>query len=195
MTVPHATEPEPAGTTDQRAASPPHRRVPEPETRAETAEGLEHPGSSLDIERLLQLDLATLDGEPRRGRDVVTQRTVLILIDAVRAGPARSAAEVAWVRERLDPDIDLVLILPAGALGPAPAMPLAANTRIYLDVQGNFRRLVSPTGRRIAVLAGPDSGRVTRVRSDSPIFAVRRAPSSAHERGADSTIDLGDVYF
>ena len=195
MTSPDATEPEPSEAGARRLLSPLHGRVPAPGAHPETVDGLEHSGSSLALEILLEFHLTTLGGELRRGRDVVTQRTVLILIDAIGAAPERSAAEVAWVRERLDPDIDLVLIWPADALIPTPAMPVAANARIYRDVQGDVCRLVSPTGKRIAVLADPNSGQVRRVRSDSPIFAVRRAPSGANERGADSTIDLGDVYF
>jgi len=165
-----------------------------PQPRFAAVTGLSGSGATMELARLLAVPLMTIDGLPRVGRDVVTQRTVLILIDAYRAIPERSAAEVGWVQERLESGIDLVLIWPGRALEHAMAMPVSSETRMYLDVQGAFRRLVSPTGRRVAVLADPESGELELVTGDSPVFSVRRSPSSSDDRGSDGAIDLGDVY-
>jgi len=148
----------------------------------------------MDLDRLFAVPLTTLDGQVEVGREIVVRRTVLILVDAYRAKPERTAAEVGWVQERLDSGIHLVLVWPARALQHALAMPVSAETRMYLDVQGAFRRLVSPTGKRVAVLADPESGALERVTGDSPIFSVRGNPHDTGERGTDGAIDLGDVY-
>lgn len=169
-------------------------RALEPDGRLAAESGFAGLAPSVDLALLLAVPLTTLEGDPRFGRDIVVQRTLLILIDAHRARPERSAAEIAWVQERLEPGIDLVLIWPGRALRRALAMPVAADTRMYLDVQGAVRRLVSPSGKRVAVVADPASGELAKVRGDSPIFAVRRGPGGTDERGGDGTIDLGDVY-
>ncbi|MBA2468750.1 MAG: hypothetical protein H0V37_05045 [Chloroflexia bacterium] len=147
----------------------------------------------LEFARLLAVPLATLDGEPRTGRDIITGPTVLYLIDAYRAKPERTAAEVGWLRERLRPSIDLVLVCPRRALDQADAIRSKNDTQIYLDTQGQFRRLVSPGGKRVTLLVEPESAIIERLSATSPIFAVHGGPDGADRHGADHTIDLSDV--
>ena len=76
------------------------RTIPRKVRRAVSA-GLEGRAYGMDLERIAKVSLTTLDGHPRSGGDVVRQRTVVMLVDAYRARPDRSAAEIAWVQERL----------------------------------------------------------------------------------------------
>ncbi len=159
--------------------------------------GLDRPDameSTVDLTRLLAVSFTTLDGEHRSGLDVIAQKTVLILIDAYRAKPERSAAEIGWVRERIDPAVDLVLIWPSRISRQARMFPGLHGVRMYLDSRGEFRRLVSPTGKRIALLIDPDTGSIERLSGASPIFAIGRGNQGAENRGVDRMIDLGDVY-
>lgn len=148
----------------------------------------------MELARLLAVPLTTLDGERRTAFDIIAKRSVLILIDAYRAKPERSAAEVGWVQERLTSDIDLVLIWPRRALPQAQTFPARGSTRMYLDSAGELRRLVSPSGKRVALLVEPESGAVERLSGTNPIFAVCRDDDGSDDRGGDRTIDLGDVH-
>jgi len=143
----------------------------------------------MELSRLLAVPLSTLDGEHLTGAAVVVQRSLLMLIDAYRINPERSAAEIGWVQERLDPAIDLILIWPVRAVNQARSFRARNGTRMFLDASGEFRRLVSPSGKGIAVLVAPESGAIERISGVNPIFDVGHAID-----GVDRTIDLGDVY-
>ncbi len=143
----------------------------------------------MEFSRLLAVPLTTLDGEHLTGAAIVVQRSLLMLIDAYRANPERSAAEIGWVQERLDPAIDFVLIWPVRAVNQARAFQARNSTRMFLDGNGEFRRLVSPGGKRVAFLVEPKSGTIERISGTNPIFNVGHAID-----GVDRTIDLGDVY-
>lgn len=143
----------------------------------------------MELSRLLAVPLTTLDGDHFTGAAIVVQRTLLMLIDAYRTNPARSAAEIGWVQERLDPAIDLVLIWPVRAVSQARTFRAGNGTRMFLDASGEFRRLVSPSGKRIAILVVPESGTMERISGTSPIFDVGHAID-----GVDRTVDLGDVH-
>lgn len=143
----------------------------------------------MDIMRFLLVPFTTVDGDRVTGSDIVMRCSLLILIDACHASDDRTAAEIGWVRERLDPSIDLLLIWPARALDGARAFAAGGDARMYLDSQGDFRRLVSPSGRPHAVLVEPDQRTIVPVSAASPIFAIAHGAE-----GVDRTIDLGDVY-
>jgi hypothetical protein len=161
--------------------------------RRAVTSGLQGRAYGMDLERITKVSLTTLDGSPRTGREVVRQRTVLMLIDAHRTRPDRSAAEIAWVQERLEPGIDLIVIWPRGAQLQATAIDTLDHARMYLDAHGEFRRLVSPSGKRVAILVDPLQGTIERLGAESDVFAVGRG-ESGDERGSDRTMDLGDVY-
>ncbi|MDQ3442929.1 MAG: hypothetical protein M3490_04895, partial [Chloroflexota bacterium] len=63
----------------------------------------------MELRHLLTVKLTTLDGALLAASDIIVHRSLLILIDAYRAKPERLAAEIGWVQERLDEEIDLVL--------------------------------------------------------------------------------------
>jgi hypothetical protein len=163
---------------------------------AQFASVIQHAGleSGMELERFLVVPLTTLDGHPCLGMDIVQQPTLLILVDAYRAKPERSAAEVAWVQERLEHGIDLVLIWPGRALHQARALNLVDDTRQFLDVGGYYRRLVSPSGKRTSVLADPVHGTFEKVTAASDVFAIGHGLSGSDDRGSDHMIDLGDVF-
>jgi hypothetical protein len=123
--------------------------------------------------------------------ELVVRPTVLMLVEPGRARPERIAAEIGWVRERLEPAIDLVLVWPPSGLGLARELHAANQEWCYLDTTGAFRDLVSPTGARAAVLVEPQPGRIERLSAGSPLFAVDRGSNG---RRADHMIDLGDVH-
>lgn len=144
----------------------------------------------MDLDTLSGVPLATIDGSSRTERIRPSRRTVLMLIDAYRTRADRSAAEIAWVHERIASDVDLVVVWPAGARDQALAIRNVNHTSMYLDTTGDFRRLVSPTGKRTAILVDPELGTIERLTRESALFAV----GHVDERGGDHTLDLGDVY-
>ena len=150
-------------------------------------------GPDMDLERLFEIPLTTLDGHPLRGCDIVHKRTLVMLIDAYRTKPDRSAAEIAWVRERLEPGVDLVLIWPRGAIDQALAIMPGDRVRMYVDVRGAYRKMVSPSGKRISVLVDPTLGQMEPVGAESDIFNVGHEQKSAELRRNDHMIDLGDI--
>lgn len=180
-------------TADLVLAQPESRHAASAMLRAARFAALADEGK-LEFARLLAVSLATLDGEPRTGRDIITRPTVLYLIDAYRTKPERTAAEVGWLRERLRPSTDLVLVCPHRAREQADAIRSEHDTRMYLDMQGQFRRLVSPGGKRVVLLVEPESGLVERLSATSPVFAVQGGITGENARGADRTIDLSDVH-
>ena len=135
-----------------------------------------------------------LDSAPCQASELVTRRSVLILLDAHRTRAERTAAEVAWVVERLDPDIDLVLVWPRGTSRQAEGVSALADLRMVEDTNGAFRQLVSPTGRRIAVLVDPENGALHPLTAQSPLFDVAHATRDPNGRGTDRTVDLGDMH-
>ncbi len=149
---------------------------------------------TLELRHLLAVKLTTLDGALLAASDIIVHRSLLILIDAYRAKPERLAAEIGWVQERLDEEIDLVLIWPGHAVDQARMIQPGHSTRMFLDSIGEFRRLVSTTGNRRAVLVTPETGTIERISGMSPVFAVRHHHDGIDDRRADRTIDLGDVY-
>lgn len=148
----------------------------------------------MELTRLLAVRLTTLDGTHLTVSEIVVQRSVLILIDAYRTELERSAAEIGWVRERLNPEIDLLLVWPGRAGNQARMIQPGNSIQMFLDEKGEFRRLVSPSGRQRAVLVVPETGTIERISATSSVFAVGHRLDGIDERGADRTIDLGDVY-
>ncbi|MEJ7902341.1 MAG: hypothetical protein WKF63_10870 [Thermomicrobiales bacterium] len=148
----------------------------------------------MELRRLLAVKLTTLDGEYLTASDIIVRPSVFLLIDAYQAKPDRSAAEISWVRERLDQKIDLLLILPGRAANQARLIRPGNNTRMFLDADGEFRQLISPSGNRRAVLVVPEARTIERLSGTSSIFAVGHHHGGTEDRGADRTIDLGDVY-
>ncbi len=148
----------------------------------------------LDIESLYATVVMSTGGERRRWQDILERNTVVILIDANRMNPERSAAEIGWVRERIDPLVDLVLIWPGQELARMRAVPIPGEIRLFVDVLGEFQRIVSPTGKRAAVLIEPETGSIDRLSGTSPVFAIGHALHGQMARGTDRMIDLGDVY-
>lgn len=148
----------------------------------------------MDLQRLYGVAFSTLDGEVVTGHSVVRRRMLLMLIDAHRTRPDRSAAEIAWVQERLAPEVEMRLVWPSGARDQALAISFVDRRQMLLDARGDYRRLVSPTGKRVSVLVDPVLGRIEQVTADSPLFAIRHGMDGVDERGSDRTMDLGDVY-
>jgi len=144
----------------------------------------------MNLDNLSAVPLRTLDGIAETRRLALERRTVVMLIDAYRTRPDRSAAEIAWVHERISPDVDLVVVWPSGARDQAIAIRFLDASSMYLDTTGDFRRLVSPTGKRAAILLDPYLGTVERLSRESSLFAVRHGD----DRGSDHTLDLGDVF-
>ncbi len=147
----------------------------------------------VDLTKLYATALTTLGGERQRWQDILERSTVVILIDANRMELERSEAEIGWVRERIDPVVDLVLIWPGQTLSRPQALPDLRGVRLYLDVWGEFQRVVSPTGKRVALLVDPETGSIDRLSEASPVFAIERSTYSQGHRGTDRMIDLGDV--
>lgn len=149
---------------------------------------------SIELARLAAVPLATLDGVLLSALAIIARLTLVILVDAYRTSPERIAAEIGWVRERLDPAIELVLIWPQRTTAQARALRATTELKMYVDRDGDFRRLVSPGGRRVALLADPKAGTLERIAGTNAIFAVRRAVDGMSDRGTDHMIDLGDVH-
>jgi hypothetical protein len=146
-----------------------------------------------DLERLYDIPFTTMDGDQVRGSEIVRDPTLLMLVDASRTRPDRAAAEIAWVRERLEASIELVLIWPRTARTQALTMRQLAGSRMFLDRRGEFRQLVSPTGERLAILVVPVLGTLEKVNAESDIFAIRHDSIAVATRRTDHTIDLGDM--
>jgi hypothetical protein len=159
-----------------------------------TPSGFEEVTAVMRLDEFAGITFTGLDGAPCLARELVTRRSVFILLDAHRTRAERTAAEVAWVVERLDPDIDLVLVWPRGTSRQAQGLPALATLRLVEDTTGAFRRLVSPTGRRIAVLVDPDDGTLHPLTAQSPLFDVGHASRDLNGRGTDRTVDLGDMH-
>ena len=159
-----------------------------------TPSGFEEVTAVMRLDEFANITFTGLDGAPCLANEMVTRRSVFILLDAHRTRAERTAAEVAWVVERLDPDIDLVLVWPRGTSRQAQGLPALATLRLVEDTTGAFRRLVSPTGRRIAVLVDPDDGTLHPLTAQSPLFDVGHASRDLNGRGTDRTVDLGDMH-
>lgn len=148
---------------------------------------------SMQLERLLLVPFASIDGHRLIGRDVVQTRSLLVLIDAYRTRPERSAAEVAWVRERLETGTRLILVWPSRSVEQALHLATSDDFEQFFDLAGDYRRLVSPSGKRVSILVDPEFGIMRRVTGDDEIFSMSSADAPA-DRGSDHMIDLGDVY-
>lgn len=166
--------------------------------RSTRLDGLGIPGEAtlnMELTRFFTVPLTTLDGEPRTGLDIIVRETVLMLIDACRVQPERSAAEIGWMQERIDPAIDLILIWPQRAANQARAFAARNVTGMFLDAEGEFRRLVSPSGKRVVLLVTPASGTMEHISGTSPIFDIGHGRDGAADRGADRMMDLGDLHY
>jgi hypothetical protein len=146
----------------------------------------------MDLDQLRAIRVTTIDGQPGKSLADVERPTVYLLVDAEGMERDRIDAEIAWVIERLQRDIDLVLIWPDGKETEARACNFCGGTRVMIDAFGGFRDLVSPEGRRAAILVDPVRVLVEMVTESHPAFDVA---SQAHgrRRRRDRTIDLGDV--
>jgi hypothetical protein len=183
----------PAGLMGQHPGTRMHPRGTVHLVQHETMRGTSGVGPDMDLERLFDIPFTTLDGHSLRGGDIVQARTLVMLIDAYRTKPERSAAEIAWVRERLEPGVDLVLIWPRGAVDQALAIQPGDGVRMCIDVDGEFRRLVSPSGKRLSVLADPTLGLMEPVGAESSVFSVDHGTMDGENRRNDHMIDLGDL--
>jgi len=162
-------------------------------TRFASIESRSQAERTMNLARLATVSLTTLDGLHLGGHAIVTRQTLIILVDAYRTNGERIAADIGWVRERLDPAIELVLIWPQWAAAQARALQADTGFDMYVDRHGDFRRLVSPGGQRITLLADPEAGTLVSVTGSNVIFAVRRTVDGTSDQGADHMIDLGDV--
>ena len=151
-------------------------------------------GATMDLAHIQGIRLVTLAGAPIMGKELVGQRTLLVMIEHEVVNIERASAQLAWVRERLDPDIALVLVWPAHAAQRARSLPDSNGADMYLDIDGDAQRILSPDGVRIVLLIDPFAESVTEVSADSGVFDIARRRRDGDERREDHMIDLGDVF-
>jgi hypothetical protein len=113
-----------------------------------------------------------------------------LLVDTDGMPQDRIDAEIAWVKERLLPTIDLVLVWPMGS-DFEPGAHLSGNSLwAVIDVDGEFRRLAAPDGQRVAILVDAVEMHAERMTGSHEAFGIGNRQGL---RAGDRTIDLGDV--
>ncbi len=144
------------------------------------------------FDQLRAFHIAEPDGTRRRVVTEITRPTMYMLVDAAGMHRDRIEAEIAWVRERLQPGLDLVLVWPKGREREAAASVACSSVSSVIDADGDFRRWAAPGGGRVAILVDAVAMSVEEVTAAHAIFGVGSRPF--HQPG-DRTIDLGDVQL
>lgn len=144
------------------------------------------------FDQLRAFHIAEPDGTRRRVVTEITRPTMYMLVDAAGMHRDRIEAEIAWVRERLQPGFDLVLVWPRGSEREAAACVARSSVGAVIDADGDLGRWAAPGGGRVAILVDAVARSVEEVTGTHTIFGVGRRP---FPQPGDRTIDLGDVQL
>lgn len=134
-----------------------------------------------------------LNGQPVALTELLAGRVLLALIDDRTRDRLRWSAEIAWVEERLDPDVRLVLVWRGRPVTLRRLSPARAGTLSVVDTAGDLRQFLERAGTRKALLVDTEAGTVEPVDEYSDVFSLGREIRVSDARGSDHTIDLGDL--
>ncbi len=150
------------------------------------------PGTStlMDIQQSV---VERLNGQRVRMADVLAGRVFLALVDDRTSTRHRTAAAIAWVEERLDPDVRLVLVWSRRPVTLRRLSPTRAGTLNLVDREGELRQILENAGSRKALLIDAAAGTVETADENSDIFSLGREIRATDARGSDHVIDLGDL--
>lgn len=151
------------------------------------------PGEGFALPAIQHVVVETLDGQAISIAGLLNGRCLLLLADDRSIGRRRTVAEHAWVEERLDPGVRLVLVWTQRPPTIGRISSARSGTMSVIDTSGVLREYLAAAGRLRALLADSAAGYVETVDEDSEVFSLGREIRVTDARGNDHVIDLGDL--
>lgn len=151
------------------------------------------PGEGFALPVIQHVVVETVDGQAISIAGLLNGRCLLLLADDRSIGRRRTVAEHAWVEERLDPGVRLVLVWTQRPPTIGRISSARSGTMSVIDTSGVLREYLAAAGRLRALLADSAAGYVETVDEDSEVFSLGREIRVTDARGNDHVIDLGDL--
>jgi hypothetical protein len=152
-----------------------------------------HDPESVTIAGIEQVNVETQDGRLIRLGDILSGQILLYLVDDDSIARSRRAAEIAWIQERLSPDVKFVLVWKRRPTMHAQPLPTRDGTLQVVDTSGELRGLLESAGIRRALVVDTEAGTVMGATKESDVFSLGREIRVTDARGNDHVIDLGDL--
>jgi hypothetical protein len=145
------------------------------------------------LTKIRQVVVETLDGRSATIDELLDGPALLVLLYERAGKRHRTVAEIAWIEERLDPDVGFVMVWARRPVRYARLSPSRSGTQSVIDISGELCRVLETAGKRRALLIDLDAGTVTTATEESEVFSLGREIRLTDERGNDHMIDLGDL--
>jgi hypothetical protein len=145
------------------------------------------------LTKIRQVVVETLDGRSATIDELLDGPALLVLLDERAGKRHRTVAEIAWIEERLDPDVGFVMVWVRRPVRYARLSPARSGTQSVIDISGELCSVLETAGKRRALLIDLDAGTVTTATEESEVFSLGREIRVTDERGNDHMIDLGDL--
>lgn len=152
-------------------------------------------GKNADLTQMLFAMVTTGDHRRVSMRELITEPTLLLLVDRERAMGHRSVAGIFWVEERLASDLRLAVVWPIPAHAALTGFPARESTIELLDHAGELGRLLAPSGQQVGWMVNPEGGTLVRITAGNQAFAASRDWRAPNRQEADRVIDLGDLII
>lgn len=139
------------------------------------------------------LTVATANGCITTIGSLITGTTVILLVNHDPEMEDRIFAEIAWVLERMDQDLALIVVWSPMIPLESHLVPARPEAPIVSDITGDVGRLLAHDGHHGLWLVEGSRSTISVLTTASEAFTLRRDSPSGSQHATAHVIDLGDV--